>query len=1159
MSGIGGISGPGGTGGIIGPIPPPSSPLPSSPPSIDSATTYTTTPSFLNLSASPIIELPSGQMSIIEVEKLISAALIGLRRNLNDAQVKDYYLFLNQNEDAAQQIQLLIKQYHDVVNQVHGWNTQVEAILAQANAAYLDLSKNYAGFDNLLRSLLAKDQAAIDPLNAAYSKINDPVQRQQLIDQFGSEDAALAWLNGVIANYNDYADNRLHVDMVWYQNKLKDDVITPTKNYNNLIDSLNSQIDAINQQRAQQGLPPANIQLKKTPVPNDDIDHYVKYNVPHQPIYSSLPTHINLVDYPTLSDLVLLPPPTPPGLIPNFDYVEALVKIWGPNALSTVLALFNIFTSLDALKAMIDAQNIYLGFNRAGANLTITFPKAFYSENKAKYFSSVDTSGGGAALATFALGLQSRKLEIVLSSALLRAIAINASTPISGRVFARLQFTAMELLLRSSLLSSIPAMRMMSSVLGHLGASSPAVSVGLSFAVIEQVVGLLQGGLVRQFVNAEINRLPSFARINLRAASKQASKAEAEFKSAVDAGDPERTDKALAGLVDARIKHGRATSLYNTLGTLSVGKVGYVTQQTAASLSLSLITASLANFGNAIGMPGIVPQLFAHVSGMPTTSLITAQTAGSNLMDVLDNPLNMAFIKKTLTDTLVNQMGATEASAIPLINTAINNVILKGSLSNVSQLQADLIDEFSKAGFSRLQAHRLANETTALIRGDLGALNSNVAFGFNLDPSFVASSIVNNIKSNDAGLAGSMLSSSGDRALLLGGFGSSTRLQNDLTDSYINLGLRVNDASTLAIRTQQLYQTVGTLVPLTQYPGVAGILMGDSLLRGIAFGTPVAKEELIKDLLNQGLNASQADEVARLVADLTAGKSVASDNLLSQALSNGITRALGRGPFETMGEFRDAVREELKGVGFKSSDINFLANSVAAFAVTGTPPAPSGIAASAVGALESAFVNSITAATSLSADKASATFSAALGNTSARGPFSTEDEFKAILKEEVDNGVLGATGTASPTVFDNAMAEVAGTGTILSLPDLAQQLGGSVLGMLRADLGPQLAQDVHDEILSAILGTTADEAEGRGNPLSVLNQANDQVQKLTSDEDQAELLRLMRKLAQLLAAIETPNFALGNLEHTLSQAPQALVNSVSLMGAPKKDITDIPA
>src|SRR5262249_11838588 len=154
------------------------------------------------------------------------------------------------------------------------------------------------------------------------------------------------------------------------------------------------------------------------------------------------------------------------------------------------------------------------------------------------------------------------------------------------------------------------------------------------------------------------------------------------------------------------------------------------------------------------------------------------------------------------------------------VNSAINNIILKGGSNTFSQLKADLLNEFQLSGFSAFQANMLTNETLGLIRGDLGVQFLNVAYGLNFDPSVIASSVVNNLLGIDIGLAGTMLSNTVDRSMLYGGLGTTTRLQNQLIEDLQKRGLSYEEAYLTSNQALALVETAGLLAPLNEHPGV---------------------------------------------------------------------------------------------------------------------------------------------------------------------------------------------------------------------------------------------------------------------------------------------------------------------------------------------------
>src|SRR5690606_15620415 len=147
--------------------------------------------------------------------------------------------------------------------------------------------------------------------------------------------------------------------------------------------------------------------------------------------------------------------------------------------IATLYFVMHFNNILDLSDALREAQSISFSAN----GNSIISPTGFLNDVSRALVKDLGLfGGGGLAYAAFALGLHSRNLEIVLSSSILGAVAQNASFPISARVFARLQFTAMELLSQSALLATTPAARLIASVLGTAGATDRVLAMAGALA-----------------------------------------------------------------------------------------------------------------------------------------------------------------------------------------------------------------------------------------------------------------------------------------------------------------------------------------------------------------------------------------------------------------------------------------------------------------------------------------------------------------------------------------------------------------------------------------------------------------------------------------------------------------------------------------------------
>lgn len=1116
-------------------------------------------PEFLQLRASKTLNLPPGKISLIELAKIVSKVISGLREALNESEFIDAELSQKFHKNSLQEAQNLLDKYRIIEELVDSWNSAVKGPGNEPSLILQELSDARIEFSNLITTTMGNDASAIQEVNQYIDIYNNPTALQDVADtHFGGDlNAALTFISQQIQQYNTYISGRPNLQAAL------DEYVALVEEYNATIDEINESIILVNAERSALGLPTTPL-LQKTAVPSSDITDYLSYEgqLPLSlPTALTLPagsTTINRINIsPNSGDVGSLPLLQSPGKSPRFSYSEAFELLWLPEALETLAFLSSFNRALDLAEAQRIAEIVL--FKELGKD--ITAPSAFVERSQEVFLDSVGGLGGGIGLAAFAMGLHSRNLEIALSRAILTSVAMNSRMPITGRLFAGLQFTALELLQKSSLLSPLPALRFIASAIGHLGSASPAVRVAISLAITTQVMGVVGGGALRSLVNAKINRLPLFARVRESAALKGVVRAEQGLQNAIETGHPGRIRRGIRMLGNARIRHGRATKLMNTFGLLSVGGLASFTKAVSATMSLSILSVAMAHLGRAIGLPGMVAQIFAQASGVSTVDMLTALTAGSRIMDVLDNPISVLALKQTLVDKLVFSRGMSSVAAGTMINSAVNNIILRGGIHSFSHLRSELHDEFQRAGFSLFHANLLANETVALIRGDVGVNFLNVAFGLNFDKSTIATSVVNSISGMDVGLAGAMLSNAVTRSLMLGGFGSRVRLQSELTAQFQNLGLSFNDAYGMSENMANFIETVGVVIPLTRFPGLSNVLLGNTLLSSLAFGSNIVRDDLINDLQARGLNSFQSEFLADQVTSLAARTFTKPGNLFESTLESAIERA--GNSFQTQREFRDRVFNELKAVGFGVNDASFLANSAASNGLDGTEASVTGVSASRLAAIEEASVNSLTQELGLPGGEARAILSGARDRAIAQGPFSSQDLFQSILKEEFSRAVASQTGRSDGhEIFDRAIAELSDSGTIQNLAALTEQIGTSVQGILRPDLGQRAAEEVKNQLLKSLLGgATVDEIadDEKRNPLSVLNQVEKGLEELLKSEEEEDMKATLRKLIQLLQALLTPNAEVGFLLQTLSDSPSTFIGSILGSQQAKGEFLQIPA
>ncbi|MGA8165026.1 MAG: hypothetical protein WB791_08400 [Waddliaceae bacterium] len=825
----------------------------------------------------------------------------------------------------------------------------------------------------------------------------------------------------------------------------------------------------------------------------------------------------------------------------------ALETIWLPfqESLLNFLAVFVTFIDLGRLFIDEEIESSPQGYN-------IIFPAFFLDEVAPVFLQDLSGSGSGVGLTGFVIGLHSNNLEASLSTASLYAVAADSRLPVSMRTYSQLQFTAFELLFRSSLFSAVPAARFLATSLGTQTTTMPMVAVAIALAVGNEITSLINSNVIRALVNGTISRLSFGIRIARRQALEGVVRAERLLNLAIATGNPGFIRFALSQVVHAHLRLASVNRLFNTFGLTTIGGFSAMTLATAATLNLAILSIALAQFGRAIGLPAIVPQMFANFPQISTLDALVFLTAGSRIMDVLDNPISMLFIKQTLLNILIFRGEFPDAAAG--INRAINAVISRGGINSFSHLQAELVAEFQRSGFNFFIAHLLANETVALIRGSLGVQFLNVAFGLNFDPSVISSSIVNNIYGFDVGVAGTMLSNAIVRALLMGGFGTRVRLVSDLRELFQTLGLNEADATVLANQTVDFLETVGVLIPFNRYSSAAELILGTIMERAVIFGTEFDREAFIEELQNRGLSEEQAILVADFLEQLIERSFVPPGNLFELAIEEAINRAVRVEGTETQREFRDHAVGELRAVGFSRSDANFLGTSAAGFAIDGTVPPYLGVDAARADAINGSLTDRGARTFGISSTDSAQMVGSAQARARERAPFTSEDDYSTALREAFTAEAARAGHANGHIVFDQSIAGLADPTARLSLDQLTKDVDKRVAGIF----GPN-ATEQRDAIFQGVFGgTTIDaiENEEERNPLSIFHQSQKQLDDIEDRETQELSERASRRTKDQILADSVPNAVSGWVNQTIMDSIQPFLGHLDMN--PRTPEIDIP-
>jgi hypothetical protein len=269
---------------------------------------------------------------------------------------------------------------------------------------------------------------------------------------------------------------------------------------------------------------------------------------------------------------------------------------------------------------------------------------------------------------------------------------------------------------------------------------------------------------------------------------------------------------------------------------------------------------------------------------------------------------------------------------------------------------------------------------------------------------------------------------------------------------------------------------------------------------------------------------SQFDQQAAVREIILTG--IAKDRVnVGTIIQESLQRTIRQGGYETQREFRNAIVNELRSQGFRTTDASFIANQVINFAA-GAPLSPlSGISTSQLSLIQGNFSSS------------------AIAQALGRGPFSSEAEFLAILR-----GTSGLSNTA----FNQATSPLSGSPH--SLEDLIGGVKTAVLKTLSGKTDQNFAGTLANSVAFTLFGALSQKevtnVEGH-NPLSVTNQMKDLISTLQSKENQS----LATQVSLYFRDLSEAN---GNFIETLNKVfrpPEtAIVNQASALSGGNREL-----
>lgn len=722
----------------------------------------TINPSLLLSSSS--LDTSSG-VSLIAIVKAVGDVRELLREALHSAILQNTTITSAFMLAAARDAATVLNEYEAVITKVFTWNTLIEANGQNVIDQFPTLSAPRDSFNNLVYNTMNNDAYIINLYN--YQGINGNsnwingylsiYKNPALFDSWAtgnfpgvgatpaarladSRQKALNFLNSnVIGFYNGwFSGSRPNM-----QNALNN-YNTTIGNYNGLVADENNRIATVNQERQDLGMPPLST-LQSTATPSSNINSYLTYEsaIPHSLPILGLPANSTPINYltvfPNSSNVVSVPPLTPPLLPdqqpPRAPLVEAMEFLFIPFITDLMNAVFSMTRMVDLFQAQADREVDFF----KGKNMDITVSNAYKGQE-----TNSTSSGAGIGLSGFAMGLQTKNLQAALAYSLLKTTATNDQKPIADRLFAQLEFSAVQLLSNSALMSAIPAMKSLAAALGYMTSATASIQVAVSLSILEQVGHVLENGGLRSVVNVLMNQLPQYARLRAGAASELVFQSENILKDAIASGNGSKIEGAVNALANARVIASRAQQLLKIFGGDSVGSIGAFTNATSTAMALSMLGVGVALIGSSIGIPDLPAQLFANASGAPVAELLGLMAAGGTITDLLDNPLGIAALKEQLIAVLTGK-GISQGLAADLINSALGQVIANGGVQGLGNLRTALSEAFASV-LNPVQANNLANQAATLLFGNLGFPYSNAVFSIRYPVSQILSTLANNTK-----------------------------------------------------------------------------------------------------------------------------------------------------------------------------------------------------------------------------------------------------------------------------------------------------------------------------------------------------------------------------------------------------------------------------
>lgn len=315
-----------------------------------------------------------------------------------------------------------------------------------------------------------------------------------------TEAQALATYNAARAAYN-LALNTYHSTTAVIAGHVTayNNAVTDYVDYVNNV--VNPGIDALNEERAEQDLPP----------------------IPHQVIDPSVVTiTFNVSDSLTLlSPASLSTASTQPtrAAPPTTSYPGTIAaQLVDPRSLALEDAVSGYLAQAAPLLAVFVAQQQILGEKADKNNLTaaeykqaVRLISASYIEPNAQQVNVARGGPGGIGMAPYAMGLGNQAVSSVMSRSVLNQIFTNEKLEPPPNIFDKLLTLTLVSTIQSGVLSSLPGLAFIADNITQIGATNPAVGISNSLGLNFTFIGLLNNGGLRSALNDILGGEPSLA------------------------------------------------------------------------------------------------------------------------------------------------------------------------------------------------------------------------------------------------------------------------------------------------------------------------------------------------------------------------------------------------------------------------------------------------------------------------------------------------------------------------------------------------------------------------------------------------------------------------------------------------------------------------